>query len=102
MSDPQERENLEALLASPAWHQLLRRAKAQWAGDGYGRAIKQAIAQALAEQRDVATAVQMVDAQSNAVNEFMSWPQERIKQLEQLELERKALLEPPLSRRGNL
>lgn len=102
MSETGEREDLESLLSNPGWLRLMAYARKTYAGDSYAKRIKAAIASAIAAKADVNAAVQAVDAESNAVNDVLSWPGERAKQLLALEDQRQRELQPQLSRRGNL
>jgi hypothetical protein len=95
-----ERDDWESLLGSPGWLRFLAYAKAQYAGETYARRIKSAITHALEHKLDVSAAVQVVDAESNAVNALVSYPAMRIKELLHAEAQRSA--EPPISRRGVL
>jgi hypothetical protein len=46
--------------------------------------------------------VACVDAANNAVNEVLTYPQQRVNQLLAMEADVKREQQPPLSRRGNL
>lgn len=90
-----ELEDWETLLTHPGYLRLLHRAKAEWA-DGLPQKLKQTIAMARKENRDVAHAIECVDAQNDAINALLSVPGMRISQL---------LTVPPApdpSRRGGL
>lgn len=100
MSD--EREDLHALLHTPGWQRVLSVARGQWGGDGYGAQIKLAIAKAKAEGSDVSAAVSAVDAAQDAVNQLMSWPADRVRDLEKQTEQATALDRGVLSRRGGL
>lgn len=100
MSEPTEREDLEQLLTSPGWLRVTERAKKEWGPVGYGVKLKQAVLHATLSKEDAAEAVRRVDAASDAMNAFLSWPQTRIHELMALEAQRKQ--EPSLSRRGTL
>jgi hypothetical protein len=102
MSDPTEREELESLLASPGWHRLMSYAKRSYAGDAYALRIKQAIKHALDTQKDVSAAVQVVDAESTAIDALVSWPVMRVRDLLMQEQQREAVNHPHPSRRGGL
>ena len=97
MSD--EREDWQALLASPGWGRVVAHARALYAGEGYGRAIKLAISNALTEKRDVAAAVAAVDAASEAVNQVLSLPADRFRELSR---HHDSVSEACQSRRGGL
>lgn len=93
MSD--EREDLAALLLAPGWHRVVAHAKERWAGEGYGRRMKEAIT----GSADPVSAVKSVDAASDAVNEILSWPIDRAKQLQQ---QHEHALERTTLRRGGV
>ena len=98
MSDPREREDLEALLASPGWLRLLEYARQQWTV-GNPQKIKLAIKDATASNQNVAEAVQRVDAANDEVNAILSWPKQRVQSLLTYET---ANTWSALSRRGGL
>ncbi len=97
-----EREDLQALMQAPGWARLLAVARAQWAGEGYGRQIKLAIATAQQQNKDVSAAVSAVDAASEAVNQLMTYPQERVRELDTKQAQATAAERGQLSRRGGL
>lgn len=76
-----EIEHLEQLVKHPGWLLLLARARKEVGGTGYALRIKQAIAKAQADKTDIAMAVQMVDAATDAVNAILSWPESELKRL---------------------
>lgn len=100
MSEPQEREELEALMTTPGWLRLLAYARATWGGDGYAQRIKLAIRTAQDRQQNVAEAVQRVDAANDEVNAILTWPKLRVQQLLQKEAHGQPLA--TMSRRGGL
>lgn len=102
MSDDKEREDYDALLKAPGWLRLLNMARQAYGGDGYGRKVKEAIAEARAKQADVEVAVEKVDAASDAVNWIVSYPQNRLRQLTDAAAARHLETHPPVTRRGSL
>ena len=90
-----ELDDWETLLTHPGYLRLLTYARQEWA-DGFNAKIKLAIVNARTQQRDVAVAVETIDAQNDAINALLSVPQMRIQQL----LTKQA--EPDPSRRGGL
>lgn len=68
------------LVQSPGWKRLVSLAKKEW-GDGYGLKCKLAVKKALAEGTDVEAAIKEVDAANDALNVFMSYPDDRVGQL---------------------
>jgi hypothetical protein len=78
---PDEREDLEALLASPGWIRFHDYVKAQWAV-GYPARIKMAIKDAQEKNTNVAEAVHRIDAANDEVNAMLSWPKQRLQSLE--------------------
>lgn len=101
MSD-NEREDLHGLIHSDGWQRLLSMARMRWAGDGYGRQIKLAIANAKADGGDVSAAVSAVDAASEAVNQMLTYPEDRIAALDKSVEQAAAADRGQLSRRGGL
>jgi len=95
MSDS-EREDYDALRTHPGWQRLVAFAKQQWGGVTYRNRIDQAIAKAEDSKGDVAAAVKAVNAATDAVNQLLSHPAERVKQLEKPVVP----VEPTLSRSG--
>ena len=102
MSEPNEREDLEALLSNPGFLRLLSHARSQWAGDGYAQKIKLAIRHATEKNENVAEAVQRVDAANDEVNAILSWPKARMQSLTAQEAQRKLEQQPLVGRRGAL
>jgi hypothetical protein len=102
MSEPTEREDLEQLQTSPGWLRFAEYVRHQWGPIGYGQRLKRAVTQAMADKTDIALAVASVDAANNAVNEVLSYPQQRINQLLAMEANVQREKHPPLSRRGTL
>jgi hypothetical protein len=102
MSEPTEREDYEQLQTSPGWLRFTEFAKKQWGPIGYGQRLKRAIADAKAAGEDLSNAVARVDAANDAVNELLSYPASRVKDLYAQEAQRTLANQPPLSRRGHL
>ena len=104
MPDSTELEDYAALLKSPGWLRLMQFARTQWGpdGGGYARQIKQAISTALEKSQNVGEAVARVDAQSDAINQLISYPKTRVQQLEQLDAKHLAAQRGDPSRRGSL
>jgi hypothetical protein len=102
MSEPNEREDLEALMSNPGFLRLLTHARSQWAGDGYAQKIKLAIRHATEKNENVAEAVQRVDAANDEVNAILSWPKARVQSLLSQEAQRKLEAQPLVGRRGAL
>lgn len=100
MSEPSEREDLEQMQSSPGWLRFQQHVRKSWGPEGYGLRLKRAVTEAKAAGQDQADAVARVDAQSDAVNEVLSWPKERARQLANQETQRRQ--EPSLSRGGSL
>jgi hypothetical protein len=102
MSEPTEREDFEELMKAPGWLRFAEYCRKQWGPVGYGQRIKRAVTQAIQDKTDPGHAVACVDAANNAVNEVLTYPQQRVNQLLAMEADVKREQQPPLSRRGNL
>ena len=86
--------------------------RTEWAGAGYGRKIKEALADARARNLDAAAAVDKVDYANDRIGEVVGWPKQelaRVMRQEQGEPTQEALVrQPPISalagmnRRGSL
>lgn len=81
MTDQNEKADLEQLLASGGWLRLVERARVDWK-DGYPAKIKLAISDARQKNADIAAAVGAVDYASDEINRLLSWPRERLAQIE--------------------
>lgn len=81
MTDQNEKSDLEQLLSSAGWLRVLERARVDWR-DGYPAKIKQAIFDAKANRENIESAVASIEAASDAINQLLSWPKERLAQLE--------------------
>jgi hypothetical protein len=102
MSEPTEREDLEQLLVSAGWLRLLDHIKTQWGSAAFARRIKHAITDAMEKHEDPAQAALRVNAQHDAINALLLYPQERVSMLLGHEAVRKKEQEPTMSRRGTL
>lgn len=80
MSDAREREDLEALVASPGWLRLLEHARLAWTVN-YPQKIKLAIMDATEKGQNVAEAVLRINAANDEVNAILSWPKQRVQSL---------------------
>lgn len=99
MSQPNEYEDLEALLQSPGWLRFARHAEQEWQ-EQFSEKVRAAVGdtndlQALAKLRQVTVAQQ-------AVLTILRWPKERLSQIEQARVTRARGETTPLSRRGSL
>jgi len=81
VSDQNEKADLEQLLASGGWLRLVDRARVDWK-DGYPAKIKYAIQEARKSGGDMGEAVGAVDYASDEINRLLSWPRERLAQIE--------------------
>ena len=86
MSDT-EQEDLESLVKSPGWLTLMEHAKREWV-TGYPLKVKTAIAEARATKHSAEVAVQCIDAASDAVNALLTWPTQRLQQLQHAQMKR--------------
>lgn len=102
MTDPNDREHLEQLVSSPGWLLLLAYVKSEWGSAAFARRLKQAITDAVERREDPAQAALRVNAQHDAVNALMLYPQERVQHLLGHEAARKREQDPPIGRRGTL
>lgn len=99
MNQPNEFEDLQALLQSPGWLRFARHAETEW-GEKLQDKLTRAVgdtddAQALAKLRQVMVA-------KTAIETLLRWPKERLSQLEQASNTREREQTVTLSRRGSL
>ena len=103
---------LESWLAHPGTRLFMDYVRTEWAGAGYGRKIKEALADARARNLDAAAAVDKVDYANDRIGEVVGWPKQelaRVMRQEQGEPTQEVLVrQPPISalagmnRRGSL
>ncbi len=72
----QEREDLEALLATPGWTRFLRFVQKEWlTGRGYRARMRAALG--------VTDGPQFVEMTATEIEKLLTWPGERLKQLKE-------------------
>lgn len=91
-----EREDWDALTKTPGWQRLVAFAKSQWAGAAY----KQKVSAAVRENNLAQVAT--VDTVADEINILLTYPLERMKELDKVrEREQVSRVKSP-SRRGSL
>jgi len=78
----QERDELKDLLQHPGFHRFLKMARDEWGAGGFSVKLKHAISLAKERGDDLHNAVEKVDFANDAINALMSWPEQRLQQLE--------------------
>lgn len=73
---------LEGLLTHPGFQLFTAYCREQWGAAGYGRRVKQAVHQAMADKADVAATVSAVDYANDEINRLLTWPSEELKRLQ--------------------
>jgi hypothetical protein len=83
VSDTNELEDLEALLASPGWGRLVAFANLEWSSEQYRSRVQQALKTISAPDKanDAAILIMRLEDTAKAVDNVLAWPQFRIQQL---------------------
>jgi hypothetical protein len=83
LSEPlqDERDDLAALIQSAGWKRLIEYGRAEWGPSGYGARMKDAYATGDQQSPGILILLARIDGGSDAVNELLSWPLARLRQL---------------------
>lgn len=98
MSDDKEREDLDALTKAPGWLRYQNEMRRQWEG----RFDEYVSAAVLNRNADALTELLKLSAARTAVMAAIRYPEERIRQLDEMARQRTLDMHQPLSRRGTL
>jgi hypothetical protein len=90
-----ERDDLDNLLKSNGWLRFLAQCKKEWGPTPYAARLEQAVT-----GEDAHARLQALIASHRAINALLTWPSERIKQLD--EKVARESMPPMLSRGGSL
>lgn len=85
MSNDNELEDLEALLASPGWARLVAFANREWSSEQYRARVQRALETVPSPDKsgDAAILIMRLEDTAKAVDNVLAWPGFRLSQLRQ-------------------
>lgn len=79
MTDANEQEDLDALIASSGWRRFIDQMKSEWSGAAYDQKLQQALG--VTDDQQAAGRARQIQVTRRELNKLLMWPQERIAEL---------------------
>jgi hypothetical protein len=100
VTDPTELDELKSLLTSGAWQRVIRHYEREWgpAGDAFVEAVKRATTGPVGSEAEAVQRLKCVTYAQQEIARFITWPAERVAQMERGVRQQDAMAGP--SRRG--